>query len=103
MSGVPTHTYGSTEDKQDALDYSVSNSSTVYFTADLSEMYNATTVGLHLSCSSCDRLLTLTNHSSQSAKRGIRYLNGRRQVLLRDEIDTSGTIQWCVPRYMRVS
>jgi hypothetical protein len=31
---------------------------------------------------------------AQSAKRGIRYLNGRRQILLRDEINTSGEIQW---------
>lgn len=72
MTGIPTHQYGSTGESQDALDYAPANSSTVFFTTDLSEMYNSTT----------------------SAKRGIRYLNGRRQVLLRDEINTSGTIQW---------
>ncbi|KAG0658780.1 hypothetical protein C6P46_005645 [Rhodotorula mucilaginosa] len=72
VTGVPTTKFESTGEAQDALDYAPANSSTVYFTTDLSEMYNSTT----------------------SAKRGIRYLNGRRQILLRDEINTSGEIQW---------
>ncbi|BGP15469.1 hypothetical protein JCM10213v2_003448 [Rhodosporidiobolus nylandii] len=74
VDGVPTTTFGTTNETQDALVYNAPNASTAYFTADLTEMYNSTT----------------------SAHRAIRYLNGRRQVLLRDEITTTGTIEWRV-------
>lgn len=44
VTGVPTTKFESTGEAQDALDYAPANSSTVYFTTDLSEMYNSTTV-----------------------------------------------------------
>ncbi|GAA6057364.1 hypothetical protein JCM3770_005727 [Rhodotorula araucariae] len=72
VDGQPTTTFGSTGEAQDALDFKVANGSTVYFTADLGEMYNSTT----------------------SAHRAIRFVNGRRQVLLRDEVDTTAPVQW---------
>ena len=39
-----------------------------------------------------DLLIECTDRTS--FKRGIRYLNGRKQVLLQDDIDTTGTIMW---------
>jgi hypothetical protein len=33
---------------------------------------------------------------STSMKRGIRYINNRRQVLLQDEVNTSASVQWRV-------
>ncbi|EAU92705.1 heparinase II/III family protein [Coprinopsis cinerea okayama7 len=38
--------------------------------------------------------MTSAYFSATSVKRGIRLLNGRRQVLLQDEIDASGSVQW---------
>ncbi|KAM0751042.1 hypothetical protein T439DRAFT_288209, partial [Meredithblackwellia eburnea MCA 4105] len=72
VEAVPTTTYGSSGDAQNALVYNVANSSTAYFTTDMTATYNGTSV-----------------------KRGIRMLNGRRQILLQDEVDvpTAG-IQW---------
>ncbi|BGP24134.1 heparinase II/III family protein [Rhodotorula toruloides] len=72
VAGVPQTTFQSTGEAQDALDYTPANSSTAFFTADLSEMYNSTT----------------------SVKRAIRFINGRHQVLLRDEVDSSAAVQW---------
>ncbi|GAA5882738.1 hypothetical protein JCM16303_006570 [Sporobolomyces ruberrimus] len=72
VAGQPTTTYDSTGESQDALVYTPANSSTAFMTADLSEMYNDTS----------------------SAHRGIRFLNGRRQVLLRDEVTSTATVQW---------
>ncbi|GAA6007587.1 hypothetical protein JCM10207_006395 [Rhodosporidiobolus poonsookiae] len=72
VDGTPTTQFGTTNETQDALVYSAPNASTCYFTADLTPMYNDTT----------------------SAKRAIRFINGRRQVLLRDEVTTTATIQW---------
>ncbi|GAA5928825.1 hypothetical protein JCM1841_003582 [Sporobolomyces salmonicolor] len=72
VSGVPQTTFDTTGESQDALAYTAPNTSTAYFVADLSEMFNSTT----------------------SSNRAIRFLNGRRQVLLRDEITGSAPVQW---------
>ncbi|GAA5866724.1 hypothetical protein JCM8547_002738 [Rhodosporidiobolus lusitaniae] len=72
VDGVPTTTFGTTNETQTDLVYTAPNASTAYFTTDLSEMYNSTT----------------------SVKRAIRFLNGRRQVLLRDEVSSTAAIQW---------
>ena len=48
-------------------------------------------------CSSCVsnfRGDVLTRRHSTSFKRGIRFLNGRKQVLLQDDITATGTIMW---------
>ncbi|OBZ79350.1 3-ketoacyl-CoA thiolase 5, peroxisomal [Grifola frondosa] len=50
----------------------VPSDSTAFFTADLTSAYNSTT----------------------SFKRGMRLLNGRKQVLLQDDINASGSIMW---------
>ncbi|KAJ6618886.1 chondroitin AC/alginate lyase [Mycena sp. CBHHK59/15] len=50
----------------------VPTDSTAYFVADLSSAY----------------------FNSTSIKRGVRLLNGRKQVLIQDEIDTSASVQW---------
>lgn len=52
--------------------FTVPDDSNVYWTTDMTSAYN----------------------NVQSMKRGIRLLNKRRQVLLRDEINTSGTVDW---------
>lgn len=50
VAGTPQTTFQSTGEAQDALNYTPTNSSTAFFTADLSEMYNSTTVrGAHTS------------------------------------------------------
>ncbi|GAA6035855.1 hypothetical protein JCM8097_005739 [Rhodosporidiobolus ruineniae] len=72
VDGKPTTTFTSTNESQDALDYTAPNASTCFFTADLTTMYNDTT----------------------NAVRAIRFLNGRNQVLLRDEVTTTASIQW---------
>ncbi|KAI5474361.1 heparinase II/III family protein [Pseudohyphozyma bogoriensis] len=72
VSTVPTTTFNTTGETQDALDYTAPNSSTAYFIADMETAYMT------------------------PAMRGIRFLNGRRQVLLQDEITvpTGETVQW---------
>jgi len=74
VDGRPTTGFGSSNEAQDALDYKVANGSTAFFTADLTPMYNSTS----------------------SANRAIRFVNGRKQVLLRDEVTTTAAVQWCV-------
>ncbi|KAL8292314.1 hypothetical protein RQP46_001780 [Phenoliferia psychrophenolica] len=70
--GVPTTGYGSSGDAQTELEYSINGTSVAYFTADLTNMYNGTSV-----------------------LRAIRMLNGRKQVLLQDEVDVPSVgIQW---------
>ncbi|KAK4047892.1 hypothetical protein OIV83_005074 [Microbotryomycetes sp. JL201] len=71
VAGVPTHKYQSTMDKQADLVYTPQNTSTAYLTTDLTSFYDATSV-----------------------RRAIRLINGRRQVLLQDEIDASAQAQW---------
>ncbi|KAI5475736.1 heparinase II/III family protein [Pseudohyphozyma bogoriensis] len=72
VSTVPTTTFDTTGDVQTALDYTAPNSSTAFFTADMETAYMT------------------------PAMRAIRFLNGRRQVLLQDEITvpTNQTVQW---------
>ncbi|KPV72288.1 uncharacterized protein RHOBADRAFT_56100 [Rhodotorula graminis WP1] len=72
VDGRPTTAFGSSNEAQDALDYKVANGSTAFFTADLTPMYNSTS----------------------SANRAIRFVNGRKQVLLRDEVTTTAAVQW---------
>ncbi|KAL8278292.1 hypothetical protein RQP46_009324 [Phenoliferia psychrophenolica] len=70
--GVPTTGYGSSGDNQSALVYDIDGTSIAYFTTDLTDMYNGTSV-----------------------QRAIRMLNGRKQVLLQDEVDVPAVgIQW---------
>ncbi|GAA5829964.1 hypothetical protein JCM11251_007950 [Rhodosporidiobolus azoricus] len=72
VDGVPVTNFGTTNDTQDALVYTAPNASTAFFTAELTSFYNDTT----------------------SANRAMRYLNGRKQILVRDELETTATIQW---------
>lgn len=71
VDGTPSNTYGSTGEAQDELNYTPATTSTAFFVTDMTSFYNSTNV-----------------------QRGIRLLNGRRQVLLRDEIDVSGNFMW---------
>ncbi|KIJ46453.1 hypothetical protein M422DRAFT_46181 [Sphaerobolus stellatus SS14] len=70
----PTTNFATTGEKQSGgtTVYSVPGSSTALFTADMTSAYNETT----------------------SVKRGIRLINGRKQVLLQDDINTSAAVQW---------
>jgi len=69
---IPATTFGTTNDTQDVEDFTVSNGSTAYFVADLSDMYYG-----------------------NSTKRGIRFVNNRQQVLLQDEVTVpAGGVQW---------
>mgnify|MGYP001580749331 FL=1 len=45
VEGIPTTTFQTTGEKQDALVYTPANSSTAFFTTDMTEMYNGTCVG----------------------------------------------------------
>lgn len=69
---IPATTFGTTNETQDAYDYTPGNGSTAFFWADLTSMYygNAT-------------------------RRGIRFINDRQQILLQDEVDVpAGGVQW---------
>jgi len=70
----PTTKFQSTGEKQSGgtTVYNVPSTSTAFFTADMTSAYNNT----------------------NSAKRGIRLINGRKQVLLQDDVDTSSDIEW---------
>ncbi|OBZ79527.1 hypothetical protein A0H81_01229 [Grifola frondosa] len=73
VNAAPTikhDTSNTTQGSSTVLD--VPSNSTAFFTADLTSAYNDTT----------------------SFKRGIRMLNGRKQVLLQDDITASGSIMW---------
>ncbi|ORX35954.1 chondroitin AC/alginate lyase [Kockovaella imperatae] len=76
VNAAPTQNWGSSNTSQGAApSFSIPNDSTAYFTMDMSTAYN----------------------SSSSVKRGIRYFNSRKQILIQDEITgvPSGTdIQW---------
>ncbi|KAF8528268.1 heparinase II/III family protein [Gautieria morchelliformis] len=72
-AAAPTGQFGTTGEAQGSSTvYSVPGSSTAFFTADLVSAYNQTT----------------------SYKRGIRMINGRKQVLLQDDINVQADIQW---------
>lgn len=70
----PTTKFGSTGEKQSAgtTVYNVPSSSTAFFTTDMTSAYN----------------------NSNSVKRGIRMINGRKQVLLQDDVDVSADLMW---------
>ena len=73
VTAAPTIKFGSSGTQQGSstvLD--VSSDSTAFFTADLASAYGNVT----------------------SFKRGIRMINGRKQVLLQDDINASGSIMW---------
>ncbi|CEQ40577.1 SPOSA6832_02215, partial [Sporobolomyces salmonicolor] len=89
VSGVPQTTFDTTGESQDALAYTAPNTSTAYFVADLSEMFNSTTVSPAARRPEVERDLISPSLNAQSSNRAIRFLNGRRQVLLRDEITGS--------------
>lgn len=68
----PTTNYDTTGEEQTALSYTVPDSSAAYFWSDLTTTYGGTDI-----------------------KRGMRVINGRRQVLLQDEINgSSNAAQW---------
>ncbi|KAM0789094.1 hypothetical protein ACM66B_003151 [Microbotryomycetes sp. NB124-2] len=71
VAGEATNKFESTGEEQNALVYTPANASTAYFAADLTSYYDA-----------------------NSVRRAIRLINGRRQVLLQDEIDASAQAQW---------
>ncbi|KAA1471587.1 heparinase II/III family protein [Dentipellis sp. KUC8613] len=73
INASPKVNHGSTGETQGSSTvYTPPGSSTAYFVADLTSAYNSTT----------------------SLKRGIRTINGRKQVLLQDDINTQGTVMW---------
>jgi len=73
VSSAPTVQHGTTNETQTADPaYQVPSTSTAYFTTDMTSAYNGVT----------------------SVKRGIRTINGRRQVLLQDEVNTSDAVEW---------
>ncbi|KAI0689871.1 chondroitin AC/alginate lyase [Cytidiella melzeri] len=73
VNAMPTVQHGSTGEAQGSSTvYDVPSGSTAYWTADLTSAYNDTT----------------------SFKRGIRMINGRKQVLLQDDITASQPIMW---------
>ena len=74
VTATPSASFGSTgTDQGPAPSFNVSNDDTAFYTCDISSAYNGSTV-----------------------KRGIRFLNGRRQVLIQDDISApEGTdVQW---------
>ncbi|KAI0719986.1 chondroitin AC/alginate lyase [Cerioporus squamosus] len=73
VSAAPSIKFDSSGTKQDSSTVlQVPSDSTAYFTADLTSAYDGVT----------------------SFKRGIRMINGRKQVLLQDDINASGDIMW---------
>jgi len=74
VTAAPTVTFGTTGETQSGgtTVYTPPQDSTAFFVADIASAYNATT----------------------SYQRGIRMINGRKQVLLQDDINTTGTIMW---------
>jgi hypothetical protein len=73
VAAAPTINFGTTGESQGSSTvYTVPGSSAAFFTADLQSAYFGVT----------------------SYKRGIRTINGRRQVLLQDEINATGTVMW---------
>ena len=72
VNNNPSTNFETTGDHQGAtLDISLDDNSAAYFTTDLTDTYNGTSV-----------------------KRGMRLINQRRQVLLQDDIDTGSQMQW---------
>ncbi|KAH8827651.1 heparinase II/III family protein [Flagelloscypha sp. PMI_526] len=74
INAAPTVKHDSSGTKQsgDTTVYTVPDDSTAFWTTDMTSAYNDAT----------------------SVKRGVRLLNKRRQVLIQDEINASGTVEW---------
>jgi len=73
VTASPSIKFGTTGEMQGSSTvYTVPGSSTAFFTADITSAYFGVT----------------------SYKRGIRTINGRKQVLLQDEINASGSVMW---------
>ncbi|KAF8578727.1 heparinase II/III family protein [Ramaria rubella] len=73
VNAQPTIQFGTTGEAQGSSTvYTVPDNSTAFMTADLTSAYNSTT----------------------SALRGIRMINGRKQVLLQDDINVTADVQW---------
>ncbi|KAH9924626.1 uncharacterized protein BXZ73DRAFT_91218 [Epithele typhae] len=73
VTAQPTIEFGSSESEQGSSTvYDVPSDSTAFFTADLTSAYP----------------------SGTTFKRGVRMLNARKQVLLQDDITSSGAVMW---------
>jgi hypothetical protein len=73
VSAVPTVKHETSGTKQGASTvFSPASDSNVYWVADMTSAYSGVT----------------------SVKRGVRLINSRQQVLLQDDVDASGTVQW---------
>ncbi|KAF7308532.1 hypothetical protein HMN09_00702300 [Mycena chlorophos] len=73
VTATPSITFGTTNDTQGSSTvYTPDGDSTAYFVADMTSAYFNVT----------------------SVKRGIRLLNGRKQVLLQDEVTAGASVQW---------
>ncbi|GAA95916.1 uncharacterized protein L969DRAFT_161862 [Mixia osmundae IAM 14324] len=68
---APDTSFASTGEAQTALAFTLPTTSTAYFAADLTSTYGGSSV-----------------------KRAMRLINGRQQVLIQDEVTTTGTVQW---------
>lgn len=69
----PLTNYGSTGDSQDSLAWTPDDDSTAFWISDISSAYNST----------------------DSFSRGMRLINGRKQMLIQDEISgAGGDVQW---------
>jgi len=74
VSADPDTSYGSTNEAQTSLAYTVPTDSTAYFTTDMSSAYDG---------------------QATSVNRGMRLLNARRQMLLQDEVvGATAAVQW---------
>lgn len=72
VTGTPSNSFGSTGDAQDSLGFTAPTTSAGFFITDLSSAY-----------------------AGANVQRGMRLLNGRRQMLLRDELTGNGEVtQW---------
>lgn len=69
--------------------FSVDTDDTAFWVADLTTAYFNAYVTIHVPCRYVVNRIYRT-----SVKRGVRMLNGRKQVLIQDEITTSAPVQW---------
>jgi hypothetical protein len=95
LTATPPTTFGSSGTVQNSSTVvSIGSDSTAFFTTDLTDTYGGTSVSsvwLDLRVFAT----TKTTMFYSSIKRGIRLLNGRRQVLLQDDISGSqSAVQW---------
>lgn len=91
VAAAPKIKYATTGEAQGSSTvYDVPVGSTAFFIADLSSAY----FNVFVSSISYYLLTTNLSPSRTSYKRGIRTINGRKQVLLQDEINASKSIMW---------